>query len=391
MTVPILIASEFLRMEALTGHCLDFVSENLTRVVSAQADWSFVRDPLVARLARAVSGRDLLRAEDKRGALLPRLYRAKIEVEFCGHGDQMTTTTMMAAPKLIDCCRRCGRLYTEPPAAMRRERAVGSCPASSRRVDRRGGLGGTPCEPTQGWKLAHCTAPLRRRGVPWAEIFWRLFRMGIYLEGGEEGTTTTAGRFFSADTESDGRHCPQPAAFGTSSAFGLHPCCGRLAVRYDPWEDDNAGCRKREVHFPPPKARGELELYELAMEVRRPARDGMFRQKRTIRGVLFSPSGGLTAAADPPRLLHSHSRHTYARTRAIARSFLDLRPSVRKGGSVPRRPVFIILPTDGNGGRRPPHLLVHSRGHPAVHGKGRRRCPPREGRRSPTLDLRRGS
>ena len=80
--VSILISSDFLQMEELVVYCLKYIARNLEEILKLPVDLTCISDALVVKLAKLVNAEILVSISDKKGKLLPRLYKKRLEVDF---------------------------------------------------------------------------------------------------------------------------------------------------------------------------------------------------------------------------------------------------------------------------------------------------------------------
>lgn len=87
----------------------------------------------------------------------------------------------------------------------------------------------------------------------------------LYTDGDDK-------ELISADLPSDRQCCPKPAIYdsskNTSLLWGVHPCCGSLSLKFDPWRVDTAGCTTNSTCFTSNEIWNKRETLHLARDIK---------------------------------------------------------------------------------------------------------------------------
>lgn len=246
--VSILISSEFLQMDELVVKCLRFIAQNLGAILLLPVDLTCVSDAMCAKLAKLCPAEALVGAVDKKGKLLPRLYKKRLEIDFreksprSGSSSANVRRSSTNSSCLI-CCRHCYRLFPETEVAVNGGYIRCQTKSVSVAVGFHGELVGRECEPVDEWSLTNFVASLRRQQLEWSNIYWMLWSAAHMLRLEDGGLVPS-------DSESSCLcHVKSPtfAVTTASSAevglWGVYPCCGETALKLNPWElKSERGC-----------------------------------------------------------------------------------------------------------------------------------------------------
>ena len=336
--VPVLVSSDFLRMDALADECLAFISDRLEDVARGPLDVTALDTRLLRRLARVTPAARLesLRSEGgnrtaspsrrresvdlsrRASALAEALFERKTELEFFEG----------ALRGRFARCDRCDRLFVAPGGAARGNSPTlprELCAAAPRRVDYRGEVV-APHVPRAGpFDLRADVEALarRRRGgldeqderdgggegggggakvVPWRDAYW-------YLWGIANALPPCARCGVAAPARDLGgcRYHPAPARFAAGAREGMRACCGAAVARFDPAAAHRAdGCATRDHAFIEQEEEEEedddasdadLGVAEgtLAPPPPPPPRDSILAIARRFRRVIVEERGGANA------------------------------------------------------------------------------------------------
>jgi hypothetical protein len=154
---------------------------------------------------------------DKRGRLLPKLFKRRLELDF---RNPPLDAKRGAGLSKICCCKWCGQLYHYAAAPLL------VCSLAPVAVGFRGDVRSRHA-PQLDWSLTECVSRLHRHGMGWEDIYWLLWGVSHVFY-----CRTTHGHFMAADY-SRRRYHPQPASLPLSgdtrsSLTGLgavYACC----------------------------------------------------------------------------------------------------------------------------------------------------------------------
>ncbi|XP_065831094.1 SANT and BTB domain regulator of class switch recombination-like isoform X2 [Oscarella lobularis] len=224
-SVSILISSDFLRMDVLVDKCINFIHKNISAVVGTPGNMTCIRDGLIARLAGLFSHSELEAMKDRRDKLKSKFYFKKL-LELFRADDGLASTLFQ--------CRKCRKLLT------RELQWKIKCTTSSLTVGRRGVL--LYChERNTSWDVNDYMVSLREEGMNWRQIYWRVWSLVNHLN------CVCCGQTFSCGDYARCAYHPEESVFDDVShpTIGYYPCCGRQAVRFDAWENQE-GCAFRD-------------------------------------------------------------------------------------------------------------------------------------------------
>ncbi|GMH66651.1 hypothetical protein TrRE_jg4022 [Triparma retinervis] len=255
--VSILISSEFLQMDELVVKCLRFIAQNLGAILMLPVDLTCVSDAMCAKLAKLCPAEALVGAVDKKGKLLPRLYKKRLEIDFRERSSKSGSSSTKLRrsstnSSCLICCRHCYRLFPETEVAVNGGYIRCQTKSSSVAVGFHGELVGRECEPVDEWSLTNFVASLRRQQLEWSNIYWMLWSAAHMLRMEDGGLAPS-------DSESGCLcHVKSPSfavATGSSAEVGLwgvYPCCGETALKLNPWElKSERGCGTRALRLAP--------------------------------------------------------------------------------------------------------------------------------------------
>ena len=261
--VSILISSDFLQMEELVVMCLRYFAANLEEILLLPVDLSCVSDSMCARLAKLCPAEVLVGAVDKKGRLLPRLYKKRLEVDFrerplrnpaqdsSSEGLVSVKKSLSSNSSCLVCCRYCDQLFPETEVAI--NGGYVRCQATSRAISVgfHGELVYQTCEPVDKWSLTNFVASLRRQQLEWREIYWLLWSAAHMLRLEDGGLVT-------ADCDHTRACHAKQATFADIDGsakmglWGVYPCCGETALKLNPWDlEYRGGCSEKPLKLAP--------------------------------------------------------------------------------------------------------------------------------------------
>ena len=159
MVVSALISADFLQMTSVVPDILQFVHNHVSEIVRLPISLDCIRRPLLEKLAACFTPESLLMMRDRKDKLSSSLHLYKLK-------------TLLSAKKSLLRCRYCGKLYsTEAPGTL--------CLAAPQIVDYRGTLQGLH-SPDPSWQVTTYVMHMHRLGVPWCQIYWRMWALVNY-------------------------------------------------------------------------------------------------------------------------------------------------------------------------------------------------------------------
>lgn len=232
--ISILISSEFLQMDKLVEHCLEFLSSRVEEILRMPIDLACLSDKLVHRLAERYDAEALSDLVDSKGKLLPRLYKKRLEIDFRRSSRDDTS-------KIIK-CRYCCKLF--PLSAQ----PLLPCPQSPQSIDLRGALASqhAPSATRDNWSLTAHVGDMHSDGYTWEQIYWTMWGATNIFK------CETCDAWFAAQDLArcckyqedgiagrDGDNCEESSA--------AHQCCGAPCLQFVPFTTiKNAGCKSRQ-------------------------------------------------------------------------------------------------------------------------------------------------
>ena len=236
--VALLVAAEFLKMDFLQEKALRFFYEHVNDVVRLPLDFGCLSEQMVDKLASFFKhAADLEGMMDKKMKLVDRLYRTKVK-EMC------SSVTFYQ-------CRLCGDFYTESQWSWQ------VCSEAQMHIDFYGNAQSKHISIPgffSGWQFCLLLSgeveslEIDRR-ESWRSIYWMLFG---WLNDSE--CSTCGNKFVLKDLHECWQH-PEPPVFHQSSNRGVFPCCGEMALRFNPclqghdMQRGGRGCRSGD-HVP---------------------------------------------------------------------------------------------------------------------------------------------
>lgn len=249
LVAHILIASEFLGIERLITECISFISVRLKGIILAGTDLSPISDKTVSALAQNLQPESLLEIPQNlvNTQLMSRIYKAKIQLEFHCYSQekQYKRKENLKESKrvaFVSCCKYCGKVFVSS------SQTRSQCRFTPQRqvIGKRGEFLPTNfCEPSSDWSFTNfLTLLYKDKRVEYGEIYWRLWTTATVVR-------TACGKLISVNSDSYGRSCPKSATFCNSNngLWGIRLCCGKLNLKYNPWNNEEVGCSPSMIHF----------------------------------------------------------------------------------------------------------------------------------------------
>jgi len=251
-SIHILIASEYLQIKNLIQFCSSYIGRNLKDTIFARADLSCISDSTVRTIAGIVTPAILVDLPEhfEKNHFISRVITAKINLEFCSH--PMTQNLVHNERKkenikkvfIVACCRLCGKIFINNP------RVKSQCHFSFRldKVDYRGQFASINyCEPIPNWSFEKFLGSLNSNTkMTQNEKYWHLWAAATCLY-------TEDGKLKCVDSSALNWKCPYSAKYSNngSTLWGIHPCCGKLSLKYNPWANNKLGCSSTLAVFDP--------------------------------------------------------------------------------------------------------------------------------------------
>jgi len=221
--ISILISSEFLQMEDLVLECLEFVKDNLERVVMLPLDMNCLNNNLVKKLGEMVTAESLEQVKDPKDRLLSRLYMKKFE------------ELLSEDAKDLNRCVYCNKLFT----TSQHEWMV--CEKARIFIDFHGNVIAEHVA-DRNWDINKFLMYVKQQGLTWREIYWKLWGRLVSFN-----CVSCGSEFVGAELGHCSYH-PQEPRFPHGRNTGYYQCCEQKAVRFDT-SIQKKGCSARN-HVP---------------------------------------------------------------------------------------------------------------------------------------------
>jgi len=243
--ISILISSDFLLMERLVTHCVEFVSSHLNEILQLPLDLSCLNDHLVLAIAKRCSPEVLAAVKDKKDKLLSKLFKKRLEIDFRERGRGSSARSGVS----IRCCQHCLSLFPSNGCACM------VCPAAPVSIGFHGELIGWH-SPREEWSLTAFVGALHSTGAGWPEIYWLLWGLTRTLY------CSNCNNLFTASNINRCRFHPNQLILRETSFEGRFSCCDQAAMSFSV-NFQQPGCQTRK-HAPDERTEeGILHLLEL--------------------------------------------------------------------------------------------------------------------------------
>lgn len=221
--IPILISADFLVMARLIQDWVNFVVKNISEIVKIPIDMSCLNQAALKSISRAVTLEELDACKDPRDSLQSKLFMHKLE------------EIMKDESNVLHRCMYCNNLFTDSQADWM------TCTRAELFIDYRGRVLAKHVA-DKNWDINEFFSYIRKNGVSWRRIFWKVWGR-LY----SDEWSTCGERFTYAEID----HCtyhPEPPKFAFGSNTGVYEWWGSEAIRFST-RIENKGCRSK-AHVP---------------------------------------------------------------------------------------------------------------------------------------------
>lgn len=205
--IPILISADFLVMRRLIDECILFIGNNLSEIVKIPIDMNCLSQQIVRRVADTLTLEQLDAWKDPRDSLQSKLYSHKLD------------DLLKLDQNKLNRCIYCNTLFTEE----QNEWMV--WPKAEVFIDFRGQVLAKHVSDSN-WDINEFFNWLRKHGVSWRRIFWKVWAR-LY----SDECTEWQNKFVLADIGNCSYH-PEPPNFSFGYNQGTYPCCEEEAIRF---------------------------------------------------------------------------------------------------------------------------------------------------------------
>lgn len=221
--IPILISADFLVMARLIDDWVNFVVKNISEIVKIPIDMSCLNQTALKKISKQITLEALDACSDPRDNLQSKLFMHKLEEIMKDEGNKLHR------------CMYCNTLFTDSQAEWM------SWPRADIFIDYRGRVLANHL-PDKNWDINDLFNFIRKNGVSWRRIFWK-----VWGRHNSDEWVTWGKTFIFAEID----HCtyhPSPAKFTFGSNTGTFECWGTEAIRFST-SIQNKGCKSRS-HVP---------------------------------------------------------------------------------------------------------------------------------------------
>lgn len=230
--IPILISADFLVMARLIDDWVNFVVKNISEIVKIPIDMSCLNQTALKKISKQITLEALDACKDPRDSLQSKLFMHKLE------------EIMKDEANKLHRCMYCSTLFTDSQAEWM------SWPRADIFIDYRGRVLANHL-PDKNWDINDLFNFIRKNGVSWRRIFWK-----VWGRHHSDECVTWGQRFIFAEIDQWTYH-PSPAKFSFGSNTGTFECWGTEAIRFST-SIQNRGCKSRS-HIPKNLKESSLE------------------------------------------------------------------------------------------------------------------------------------
>jgi hypothetical protein len=226
--IPILISADFLVMKRLIDDWTDYIIQNISDVVKIPIDMSCLSQQIVKKIADSMTLEQLDACKDPRDNLQSKLFSHKLDDFLKIDKNKLSRWIYWNI------------LYTDEQSEWM------TCPKADIFIDYRGRVLAKHV-PDSNWVIDEFFGFLKKNGVSWRRIFWKVWSRLISDECTEWGQ-----KFVLAESD----HCtyhPEKPKFLYGWNNGTYSCCEAEAVRFNT-NSNNSGCKYRSHTFKALKA-----------------------------------------------------------------------------------------------------------------------------------------
>lgn len=221
--IPILISADFLVMGRLIDDWISFIVKNLTEIVKIPIDMSCLNQSALKSISESVTLEELDAWKDPRDSLQSKLFMHKLE------------QIMKEEANILNKWMYWNILFVEDQAEWM------TCPRAELFIDYRGRAIANHV-PDKNWDYNEFFSYIRKNGVSWRRIFWK-----VWARLKSDECTVCNQRFTLAEID----HCTyhsEPPKFTYGSNIGTFEWCGSEAIRFST-SLEQKGCQAKS-HVP---------------------------------------------------------------------------------------------------------------------------------------------
>ncbi len=218
--VSITISAEFLQMDSLVTHCVEFMAGHLQAVLDLPLDLSCVSNKLVSRIAQHLSPEAVAVLKDIKNKLVGRLFKVFAD--------------SLASSVTFEKCQLCNAIFNADNRSQYR------CPEAKVFVDFHGDIISDHVADQQ-FSPSQWVQQLHGSLGTWQATYWRLWATSQSLQCSTCSSTFVASQL---------GHCtfhPSQPSFRAGTNTGHYPCCREPAVRFSTTTQRvSSGCQARD-------------------------------------------------------------------------------------------------------------------------------------------------
>jgi len=221
--IPILISADFLVMARLIDDWVSFVVKNISEIVKIPIDMSWLNQTALKKISKQITLEGLDACKDPRDSLQSKLFMHKLE------------EILKDESNVLNRCMYCNTLFTEEQAEWM------TCSRAEIFIDYRGRVLAKHVA-DKNWDINEFFSYIRKSGVSWRRIFWK-----VWGRLNSDEWVTCGEKFTYAEIKHWTYH-PEPPRFTFGSNTGTFEWCGSEAIRFST-RIENKGCESKE-HVP---------------------------------------------------------------------------------------------------------------------------------------------
>ena len=217
--IPLIVSSEFLKMDTLYNECLRYVVTNIEAVAKVQISMKCLTPATIKRLAQQVDVERLDFIRDRRDKFISKIFFKMLEM------------ALEEPANLLHRCVLCNRLFTEPSQkellCLRNKRIY---------VDAHGRLEAIHVRDTEFECKKFINFVKEKFRISWREMYWKVWAYQHLFH-----CSVCDSPFLLSELVHCSYH-PCAASYGYSSNTGRFPCCQTEATRFAS-RQQSRGCR----------------------------------------------------------------------------------------------------------------------------------------------------
>ncbi|CAI2387823.1 unnamed protein product [Moneuplotes crassus] len=217
--IPILISSDSLMIPKITKEALDYICNNLQRVVDKTSCSTYLRPHLMKKISRLIPIKKLDSIQYRKGTgFINKIYKYKLETLHLGLNYSYAKLTdrnydFNSKDNILRRCKYCDKMYTDVGLDLT------PCHNSHHYINVYGELI-PPHKPLSKWDLNDFASRVRKKESDWKTIYYRVWAFCILLRCTE---CNQAFRLYDYD---QCRYHPQKFCSDSDVNKGIYKCCG---------------------------------------------------------------------------------------------------------------------------------------------------------------------